>query len=953
MIDCIDVMKLLRMHNGKLDKVTVYGYLDRKAERPTNLKAGVCESGEYAVLKVLGVDLSYYRMHLAEMGVANSDCKYFANGELLLCVEELKRDWWSVSGTLRIGTKEKFCNYVNMLRFLKSADGSWRIEPNELHDINIDAEMGVMAGVCYEQADIPEEVKRLPKMSASLEDMPLVEERGLPRMNAVKPERESSVRVYTDRHEPLFNQEILGRYKQMLLDAQDRRKAALAALAKEQGYGDFSLVRKLYEMLDANMKRRKGMTGQALIKRHIENACGKLANRDYMGMQAKRFLIGVWSDVVRYSLTGDEGYSFSGVAEKCMKEAFGEPEYAYAGILGAVVGVDLYHCEEELRKAGVSFSHAVSEDAYLLCTLGYLSFNDASLVARLFQQDRLTSMAGARAYWYVDSEGGNETVCDHLGYLTEAGRKLSLPMQNAMSAYFTGKTVSQLSPYTLDSELVQRGVSEATRLGALVEVGGGYESQKNLQKELFIYERLLNVCKRTDIADTDAYIAEWEKGNNVRLEEKQREAVRNLTWGASCLGGSAGSGKTTCMGCVAYVLERNGKTVTYGAPTGKAARVLTASVGRQARTLDSLALGASSEGWYVIDEMSMVSLDLLYRCMVAFEEAEGYVFLGDVSQLPSIGKGMAYRDLLGCLPCTFLDVPKRAKEDSGIVENASVVCGGFSPLRERADFHIISCPDDDIPETVEVICKGYLNSDIQVITPVVKATYPWGAKALNRRLQPLFNPTGKGYVIGGTHYRIGDKVIHTSKNSYSMQWYDFSDGVAAKKWGCGVSNGEIGKFLGVFRSDLVRIEQESAPKPEGFAYYSSMRDDDTYEGHFAVVRYEDYLTGDSYDILYRIKQFDDEGYGGDDAQLLDLFYAGSVHKMQGSQAEIAVCCVGRVNFAGFLSRNMLYTALTRGSKEVYLVGSAWQISEMRKAVAGAGAVTCMELIRRMTPEVRV
>ncbi len=503
------------------------------------------------------------------------------------------------------------------------------------------------------------------------------------------------------------------------------------------------------------------------------------------------------------------------------------------------------------------------------------------------------------------------------------------------------------------------------------------------------------------------------------METEQRQAVHLLKYKAACVAGSAGSGKTTTSNCFTYVLdklERGNVDFKYATPTGKAAKRLQEVVKKPVKTMCSMFKtfketeslfdvdDETEEGYnsiYIFDENAMVTIDLLYSCLLKIKNSRIYLF-GDFHQLPPIGKGLPFKNLLRILPCQFLTVSKRAAEGSGITLNSNYIneysdSNAWRNLESSDDFVIAPCNEQDMVKLTVDIVKYYLNDrasidetelcrrlgvvkmpeirgltadDIQVVTPLAKNTYAWGANKLNELLQPVFNKNKHRSDIcfyqtsskgAKQKYIIGDRVIHTNRNMYSMQWYadiDFKTGECKKRYGFGINNGDVGKIVGFIKAVDCSFSDETDTIPDNFQYPEHLRDDSTFmdiSGYFLVVKYYDYLSDSDFYILYRCKENTDvsdaEGLvlKGEDFSMLNLFYAGTCHKMQGSQARLIIAPLGTVNFTGFITRNMMYTVYTRASDCVITLGSVdnsstSMLTRARKVVSEINVFTVGEYI---------
>ena len=536
-----------------------------------------------------------------------------------------------------------------------------------------------------------------------------------------------------------------------------------------------------------------------------------------------------------------------------------------------------------------------------------------------------------------------------------------------------------------------------------------------LSKELYVYDFFYKMGQRKQNYDhnlIEKYIDQYEREEvGFKLEPEQRKAVHLIDNDCAVIAGSAGSGKTTISNCMVYVLRKleGDVEIKFSAPTGKASKRMQEVVKQEVKTLNSrfkifntqsnLFNSESesdiddSEFIYMFDEGAMITLDLLYSVVNKMSENSRLYLFGDFHQLSPIGKGLPFRNLLRYLPCQFLTVSKRAADNSAITKNSDIV-NNFSDanwmnIESGDDFILVNCSTDKIPDITRDICAYYLNKqvdllkwgikslpkindidkdDIQVVSPLTKVSYPWGATRLNNILQPLFNNT-KGYdntfvfqqnSKSYTKFVRGDRVIHTDTNMYSMQWYEagINNGVLKKKFGFGICNGDVGKIIGFIKTEDVLFEDEDlSTKPADFKYPENIRDDSRYDeegAYFVIVEYYDYLSSSNYYILYRAKQTKFENnvglsLNGEDLTKLNLFYAGTVHKLQGSQAKLVISVLGDVNFKGFVTRNMVYTMFTRAEKLEIVIGSVSNdynsmLSRARRDIASLDTLTVGELL---------
>ncbi len=402
-------------------------------------------------------------------------------------------------------------------------------------------------------------------------------------------------------------------------------------------------------------------------------------------------------------------------------------------------------------------------------------------------------------------------------------------------------------------------------------------------------------------------LAAMEQQNGIAYADQQKEAIRQaLDRGTLVLTGGPGTGKTTTLKAIITLLEEMGETVAVAAPTGRAAKRLSELTGSEGKTIhrllevqwteDDTAQFARNEqnpldiDALVLDEMSMVDITLMEGVLRALKANCRLIMVGDTDQLPAVGPGCVLHDVIasGALPVVQLTEIFRQAMESRIVTNAHrIVAGEMPDLTGRTgDFFFLARPDSEqVAQTVVDLCARRLPASyqlsafqgIQVLCPGRQGEL--GTVALNRRLQEQLNPPAadrRTVEIEGTLLRVGDKVMHV-RNNYDIVWTkDNGDG------GTGVFNGDIGI--------LERIDPH---------------------GDTLSVRYDDRVA------LYTRQ----------DAQDLQLSYAATIHKSQGSEFDAVVLPLFHQQKL-LCYRNLLYTAVTRARKLLIIVGSRDTVEEM-------------------------
>ncbi|MCX4312608.1 MAG: ATP-dependent RecD-like DNA helicase [Clostridia bacterium] len=405
------------------------------------------------------------------------------------------------------------------------------------------------------------------------------------------------------------------------------------------------------------------------------------------------------------------------------------------------------------------------------------------------------------------------------------------------------------------------------------------------------------MVKRMDCAgvvanDVTGIIDRFEAQHGFKLHELQRAAVVTaVTSGASVITGGPGTGKTTIIDCVLFVLDALGQTATLLAPTGRAAKRITEGCGRDASTIHREILGMADgecigTNAVIVDEFSMVDIFLFRMLLDKMREDTKLVIVGDADQLPSVGPGNVLRDLIasGLVPVTRLSFIYRQAETSRIAVSAHDINAGRLPELTAKDgdffFFRTRTPQATADMTTELVTTritGFCGIDpsrIQVIAALKNG--PCGVNALNNRLQSALNGNSPRKVaVGDITFAEGDRVMHTV-NNYELEW---RRGAAS---GTGVFNGDIGTVTHVHPTGEIEVEFE--------------------DGRIVT-------------------------YGADIRGQLILSYAVTVHKSQGCEFDaIVMPIVGGAPV--IMTRNLLYTAITRAKKMAVLVGDEYNVKRM-------------------------
>ena len=367
---------------------------------------------------------------------------------------------------------------------------------------------------------------------------------------------------------------------------------------------------------------------------------------------------------------------------------------------------------------------------------------------------------------------------------------------------------------------------------------------------------------------------------------------------------------------------------------------------------------------YLIDEAGMLNRDILFEIAKSIGDTDIIYFLGDVKQLPPIGVGVPFYLLMQILPCVELGVNKRAAEGSLVNYNTTLInCMSEGVIEELmfddSTFVATECSDEAIQrQTVKSFMEWmsgkkdgikHEEKEIQVITGYTSSKYNFSSTCLNPMLQVKLRANDKLlFRHGEMDFYKNDRVIHTNANLYGMPRYiKVSEGHFEEVATLGVINGEMGTIDGIVNSESIEIKEfEEDDAVAGSGHYSNVTEDgladiletrDAYSDR--IISMKDYVDGDTYFVLMRVYDVDLKKdvyifyYGrashkdgllyltGSSLDNLDLAYALTCHKMQGSQTPIALIPLGSVCNPSFINRNMLNTMITRSQGIVELLGT--------------------------------
>lgn len=446
------------------------------------------------------------------------------------------------------------------------------------------------------------------------------------------------------------------------------------------------------------------------------------------------------------------------------------------------------------------------------------------------------------------------------------------------------------------------------------------DGTKNVYAAIYYYMELSVAKRLTDLevhtAENEEYfekrIAEIEKNTKIELDDIQKTAVKTAVEnGLMVITGGPGTGKTTTINTIIKYFELEGYEIRLAAPTGRAAKRMTETSGYEAQTIHrmlEISGGISddnsdraSQGMHferdesnpletdviIVDEMSMVDINIMNSLLKAVAIGTKLILVGDVDQLPSVGPGNVLKDIInsGCIPVVKLEKIFRQAAESEIVINAHKINKGEHVVLNKYSRDFLFVRRDSADAIIAAMCTliksklpGYVNADIndiQILTPSRKSAV--GVERLNRIMQDFLNPadvTKMEKTFGDVTFREGDKVMQI-KNNYQMEWEKKSRYGITYESGTGIYNGDTG-VIEEINTFAERI----------------------------IVKFED----EKY-VSYEFKQLDE----------LELAYAITIHKSQGSEYPAVIIPM----FTGprmLMTKNLLYTAVTRAKKCVCMVG---------------------------------
>jgi len=538
------------------------------------------------------------------------------------------------------------------------------------------------------------------------------------------------------------------------------------------------------------------------------------------------------------------------------------------------------------REYGEETMEIVKKHPYRLCEIAGIGFKTADKIAMSMGFDKLSTERVDEGILYTMAEAETE------GHLCLEKRE------------FIKRCQKTLDTPQLTEDMIANRALRLVYDNRLVSYKGNVYRQKTAQAEQHLAELLIQKLRQFHVrtySDLDAELDNEERLLNLKLAPEQRDAVKTaLTNGVAVITGGPGTGKTLIQRAILDIYRRKnpGKEICCCAPTGRASRRMEESTGYSASTIHKalgLIAGEDDEDdgpemldadLILADEVSMLDIYLAANLFRAVRNGSQIILIGDSEQLPSVGPGAVLREIIAsnCIPVVRLDKVFRQNKGSRIAVNAKLIRHGNLSLEYGTDFQFVDSAN--IQESAELIVKLYQEEiskygidNVALLTPYRQKTET-GVNAMNERLQELVNPPSKSKAeidTGKRKFRTGDKV---------MQIKNHED----------VSNGDVGYITKI----------------------STVGDETTL--------YVDFGDG-------KVMEYDSS-----ELDMLELGYASTVHKSQGSEYKSVILNLQSAHHI-MLKRALVYTAITRGKEKVTIVGE-------RKALCIA--IKCTDAEKRGT-----
>ena len=635
-----------------------------------------------------------------------------------------------------------------------------------------------------------------------------------------------------------------------------------------------------------------------------QSKCPVLKRADVLGCFDRETLI---SQIAVYPLKAniyDSVYPIGFVTSVCTY-----PEYTGRGIMKRLMYQALVHMRERKQPFGMLFPYSIplyrrfGANAMAALERNPYLLSDSAFGVDFSVCDEIALSMGFGGDASLRTEAG---LTFELSHNRDAGGHVFLPREKLLAA------TAQLLDCDVDA--VEKSLDDLIALHRIVQEGVANVTacylRQSWEDETYVVTRIeaMLADKPDALRGVERVIKEIEREQGVQYAPLQRQAVELAAKEELLLlTGGPGTGKTTSVRAIVALFERMGLNVLLAAPTGRAAKRMGELCDRDAQTIHRM-LGMTFNDQtgevtftkgekepleadaLIVDETSMVDLSLMRALLAALRPGCRLVLVGDPDQLPSVGAGNVFSDLIrsGRIATVALRDIFRQAEQSMIVRNAHLVNTGMPPKLKNAaanDFFFLPRRDSvRLVETVVELCKtrlpdkmGIPADELQVLTPTRRGDA--GTRSLNFALQAALNPPKPGKQerrFGELIFREGDRVMQT-RNDYDVVWQK-EDGTA----GTGIFNGDVGK--------IAKIDPS---------------------GELLEIVFDDRTATYTSDMLAE----------------LDMAYAMTVHKAQGSEYR-GVVFIGAPCAPSLMVRGVLYTAITRARELLVIVGDDSAVNKM-------------------------
>ncbi len=562
------------------------------------------------------------------------------------------------------------------------------------------------------------------------------------------------------------------------------------------------------------------------------------------------------------------------------------------------VGLSVKQAFRAFERYGAAAAVLIEENPYrMIEDIVGIGFERADRIAQNLGVERTSE-------YRIDTGIKHELMCAMNDGHTCLPRAELLRRASKMLGVEESLVEARISAMTLAGDIVQKFVNNTPAVFHIY----AHIAETDVARRLYILSKSI-----PRIAINNPGEAYMKFIGDVPLSEEQERAVLSaLSEQVMVITGGPGTGKTTIIKAIMSIFEMSGITTALCAPTGRAAKRIEQASGREAKTIHRLleyGMGVDEEfdnsarfirneenpleaEAVIVDEASMVDIFLMRSLLRAMSDGTRLVIVGDADQLPSVGPGNVLRDIIksGAFPVSKLTFFYRQKEGGSIVENAHRVNRGENPeFFITGDFIFIPGSEpqgvmDRIKKLLTEELPGQYDvlSDVQILCPIKKGLL--GVYNINMEIRELLNPrlaSRPEVKVRDTVFREGDKVMQT-KNNYGMEWF-YTDDLRYFNKGLGVFNGDLGVIVSI-----------------------------SHETKEATVRFDG-----NRDAVYAFQELEQ----------IEHAYAVTVHKSQGSEFPVVILPL----FSGggrFLSRNLLYTALTRAMEKVIITGQKSTVEYM-------------------------